>query len=60
MRVFVLYVALVGSVFAAEQLPIPGLAHVGFKVCDHAKARSYYAGVLGFHEASISRIHPAR
>jgi catechol 2,3-dioxygenase-like lactoylglutathione lyase family enzyme len=32
-------------------LPITGVAHAGFKVSDLEKARSYYTGVLGFHEA---------
>ena len=51
MRGFISFLALVGSVFAAEELPITGVAHVGFKVSDLEKARSFYQGVLGFHEA---------
>ena len=51
MRVFIFLAALATLAFAAEELPITGVAHVGFKVSDLEKARSYYRGVLGFHEA---------
>lgn len=36
---------------AAQDLPIEGLAHVGFRVSDLEKARSFYSGVLGYQEA---------
>jgi len=51
MRLLVSFLALFGSAFAANELPITGLAHTGFKVSDLEKARSYYSGVLGFREA---------
>jgi lactoylglutathione lyase len=39
------------AIFAADELPINGVARAGFKSSDLEKTRSYYAGVLGFHEA---------
>ncbi len=36
---------------AGEELPIQGLAHVGFRVSDLAKARAFYSGILGYQEA---------
>lgn len=36
--------------FAAE-LPLTGIAHIGFAVSDLEKARSFYTGVLGFEQA---------
>ena len=36
---------------AAEELPITGIAHVGFRVSDLEKARSFYTGILGYQEA---------
>ena len=41
---------LCGTVFA-EDLPILGLAHVGFRVSDLEKARAFYHGILGYEEA---------
>jgi lactoylglutathione lyase len=35
----------------AEDLPLLGLAHVGFRVSDLEKARAFYHGVLGYDEA---------
>ena len=35
----------------AAELPITGIAHVGFAVTGLEKARSYYTGVLGFEQA---------
>ncbi len=39
-----------GPVFA-EDLPLLGLAHVGIRVTDLAKARAFYSGVIGLDEA---------
>jgi catechol 2,3-dioxygenase-like lactoylglutathione lyase family enzyme len=39
-----------GAAFA-EELPLLGLAHVGFRVGDLEKARAFYHGVLGYDEA---------
>lgn len=39
------------ALFAADPLPITGLAHVGFRVSDLDKARGCYTGILGFQEA---------
>ena len=36
---------------SAQELPISGLAHVGFRVSDIEKARQFYTGVLGYQEA---------
>jgi catechol 2,3-dioxygenase-like lactoylglutathione lyase family enzyme len=47
-RIALLLAALPG--FAAE-LPIAGLASVGFRVSDLEAARAFYSGVLGFEEA---------
>ena len=38
------------SAFAAE-LPLTGIAHIGFAVSDLEKARGFYTGVLGFEQA---------
>lgn len=35
----------------AEELPISGLAHAGYRVSDLAKAKSFYTGVLGYEMA---------
>ena len=35
----------------SEELPISGLAHVGFRVSDLGRARAFYTGVLGYQEA---------
>jgi catechol-2,3-dioxygenase len=39
------------SLFAAENLPIGGISHVGFRVADVEKTRTFYTGVLGFQQA---------
>ena len=36
---------------AADELPITGLAHVGFRVSDLDKARGFYDGILGYQQA---------
>lgn len=36
---------------SAEELPITGIAHAGYRVSDLAKAKAYYTGVLGYEEA---------
>lgn len=36
---------------AGAELPLTGIAHVGFAVTDLEKARTFYTGVLGFEEA---------
>jgi catechol 2,3-dioxygenase-like lactoylglutathione lyase family enzyme len=51
MRALIVLAALAGSIFAAEELPITGVAHACFKSSDLEKTRAYYVGVLGFHEA---------
>lgn len=38
------------SAFAAE-LPLTGIAHIGFAVSDLEKARGFYTGVLGYEQA---------
>lgn len=50
MRRFLLIGLAAGVGFAAE-LPITGIAHVGFAVSDLEKARAFYTGVLGFDQA---------
>ena len=40
-----------GSLFAAENLPISGISHAGFRVADLEKTRAFYTGVLGFQQA---------
>lgn len=37
----------------SAELPIAGLASVGFRVSDLAAARAFYTGVLGFEEAFV-------
>jgi lactoylglutathione lyase len=39
-----------GALFA-EELPVLGMSHVGFRVGDLEKARAFYHGVLGYDEA---------
>ena len=47
---------LAASAALAADLPITGIAHIGFAVSDLEKARSFYTGMLGFEEAfRISR-----
>ena len=50
MRILSGLVLLCSAVFA-EDLPVLGLAHVGFRVADLEKARAFYGGVLGYDEA---------
>jgi len=50
-RMLVSFLALAVGLSAADALPITGLAHVGFRVSDLEKARAFYTGVLGYHEA---------
>ena len=42
---------LLAGTLLAEDLPLLGLAHVGFRVGDLEKARAFYHGVLGYDEA---------
>lgn len=42
---------LLSGVARAEDLNLLGLAHVGFRVSDLDKARTFYHGVLGYEEA---------
>lgn len=39
------------SIHAADELPITGIAHVGFRITDLESSRAYYSGVLGLAEA---------
>lgn len=39
----------------AEDLPLLGLAHVGIRVSDLEKARSFYGGVIGLDEAFTTK-----
>ena len=39
------------SLFAAEYLPVGGIAHVGFRAADLEKTRAFYRDVLGFQQA---------
>ena len=41
----------------AQELPLLGLAHVGFKVTDMEKARGFYTGVLGYPEAYSLKVN---
>ncbi|HUV65303.1 MAG TPA: VOC family protein [Sedimentisphaerales bacterium] len=50
MRILFSFWLLLGAAFA-EDLPLLGLAHVGFRVGDLEKARAFYHGVLGYDEA---------
>src|SRR5438128_2648519 len=47
----VLLFVLLSCFLCAEDLPITGISHVGFKVSNLEKARSFYTGVLGYEEA---------
>lgn len=42
----------------AQELPLLGLAHVGFKVSNLEKARGFYTGVLGYPEAYTLKVNP--
>jgi lactoylglutathione lyase len=48
--IFGCFLLLCGTVFA-EDLPILGLAHVGFMTSNLERARAFYHGVLGYDEA---------
>jgi lactoylglutathione lyase len=50
LKILCCLVLLCGGAFA-EDLPLLGLAHVGFRVTDLEKARAFYHGVLGYDEA---------
>lgn len=50
MRVLLCLAIVTGAAFA-EDLPLLGLAHVGFRTSDLEKARAYYHGMLGYDEA---------
>jgi catechol 2,3-dioxygenase-like lactoylglutathione lyase family enzyme len=50
MRIFLGFCLLLGAAFG-EDLPLLGLAHVGFRVSDLEKARAFYHGILGYDEA---------
>jgi catechol 2,3-dioxygenase-like lactoylglutathione lyase family enzyme len=39
------------NLLAADQLPIDGFSHAGFRVADIEKTRAFYTGVLGFQQA---------
>ena len=45
-----LFALLAAPAFAAD-LPLTGIAHVGFAVSDLEKARGFYTGVLGYEQA---------
>jgi hypothetical protein len=45
---------------AAPEVPIIGLAGIGFRVSDLTKARGYYQGVLGFAEAFSTKDQSGR
>jgi catechol 2,3-dioxygenase-like lactoylglutathione lyase family enzyme len=51
MRILVSFLLMTACLPAADTVPITGIAHVGFKVSDLEKARAFYTGVLGFHDA---------
>jgi lactoylglutathione lyase len=47
----ILLILVCGNLFAAENLPISGISHAGFRVADLEKTRAFYTGVLGFQQA---------
>lgn len=51
MRILTLALLVASAAFGADDLPIIGLAHVGFRTSDLEKARAFYSGVLGYDEA---------
>jgi lactoylglutathione lyase len=51
MKRFFIWLCLAGGVAGAQELPLLGLAHVGFRVSDLDKAREFYQKVLGYEEA---------
>ena len=46
-----IYLCILACAASAEDLPLLGLAHVGFRVGDLEQARTFYHGVLGYEEA---------
>lgn len=59
MRIRTLLLLLLLPAFGkAQELPLLGLAHVGFKVSDMEKARGLYTGVLGYPEAYSLKVNP--
>lgn len=51
----ILPLLLVLGISAAEELPIKGIAHLGFRVGDLEKARAFYTGILGYQEAFATK-----
>lgn len=51
MMKLILLILACGSLFAADDLPISGISHAGFRVADLEKTRAFYTGVLGFQQA---------
>ncbi|MEO7652672.1 MAG: VOC family protein [Bryobacteraceae bacterium] len=49
MRRFALLI-LAAPLLVSQELPLDGYAHAGFRACDLAATRHYYAEVLGFEE----------
>jgi lactoylglutathione lyase len=47
---FLICLLLFALTATAEELPVAGLAHAGFRVSDMEKARRFYTGVLGYQE----------
>ena len=47
----VLGLLLFGGALIAGEMPIGGISHVGFRVADLEKTRSFYSNVLGFQQA---------
>ncbi len=52
-----LFLFLLPAFCNAQDLPLLGLAHVGFKVSDIQKARGFYTGVLGYPEAYALKVN---
>ena len=50
-RLFLALAFLLASVVSAQELPVLGIAHVGFKVSDFEKSKQFYTEVLGYEEA---------
>lgn len=50
-RLFLALAFLLVSAVSAQELPLLGIAHVGFKVSDFEKAKQFYTEVLGYEEA---------
>ncbi len=58
MRIRLLLLLLLSFSCSAQELPLLGLAHVGFRVSDMEKARGFYTGVLGYPEAYSLKVKP--